>query len=130
MTRVRDPRIFLWNAQKAAGRIEEIALGVVPAAAMADCGLQEQLERNFITLGQALERLCLHCPQLSARVPRAEELAEYGEHLVRDYDRVDAADLWRRAREQAPAVRQAVQALLGELDREAGKAKDGQPAGM
>ena len=130
MTRRRDPRIFLWNAQKAAGRIEEIALGVVPAAAMADCGLQEQLERNFITLGAALERLCLHCPELAARVPRAEELAEYGEHLVREYWRVDAADLWRRAREEAPAARQAVRSLLGELDREAGKAKDGQPAGM
>ena len=125
MTRVRDPRIFLWNAQKAAGRIEEIALGVDPAAAMADCGLQEQLERNFITLGQALERLCLHRPELSARVPQAEELAGYGEHLVRDYDRVDAADLWRRAREEAPAARQAVRSLLDELDREASR-----PAGM
>ena len=127
MTRRRDPRIYLWNARRATGRIEEITLGVDPAAALANPGLQEQLERNFITLGQALERLRLHCPSLAARVPLAAELAGYGEHLVRDYDRVDAAELWHRAREDAPAVRQAVQALLDELDREA---KARQPAGM
>ena len=127
MTRVRDPRIYLWNAQKAAGRIEEITLGVAPAGAMADRGLQEQLERNFIRLGAALERLRLHRPELAARAPQAAELAEYGEHLVREMGHADAAEVWRRAREQAPEVRQAVRALLDELDREA---KARQPASM
>ena len=128
MTRARDPRIYLWNAERSAADIEEFAGGMELAAFLDDRGTLWAVEYSFIRLGAALERLALHCPSLAARVPRAEELAEYGEHLVRDYDRVDAAGVWRRSREQAPEVRQAVRALLGELNREAGKAKGGGPA--
>ena len=83
------------------------------------------VERSFEMLGLALGRLARHCPELAARVPHAAELAEYGEQLLREPSRVDAAEIWRRAREEAPEVRQAVRALLDELDREAGKAKGG-----
>ena len=125
MTRARDPRIYLWNAQKAGADIEEFSGDMTLAAFLDDRGTLWAVEYSFIRLGAALERLALHRPELAARVPRAEELAEYGEHLVRDYDRVDAAGVWRRSREEAPAVRQAVRALLAELDREAGKASQG-----
>ena len=125
MTRVRDPRIYLWNAEKAGADIEEFAGDMELAAFLDDRGTLWAVEYSFIRLGAALERLALHCPELAARVPKAAELAEYGEHLVREYWRVDAAGVWRRAREQAPAVRQAVRSLLDELDREAGKASQG-----
>ena len=122
MTRARDPRIYLWNAERSAADIEEFAGDMTLAAFLDDLTTLRAVEYCFIRLGAALERLRLHRPELAARVPRAEELAEYGEHLVRDYDRVDAAGVWRRSREQAPEVRQAVRALLGELNREAGLA--------
>ena len=125
MTRVRDPRIYLWNAERSAADIEEFAGDMELAAFLDDLRTLRAVEHGFIRLGAALERLAQHCPELAARVPKAAELAEYGEHLVRDYDRVDAAGVWRRSREQAPEVRQAVRALLGELDCEAGKASQG-----
>ena len=125
MTRVRDPRIYLWNAQKAGADIEEFAGDMELAAFLDDLRTLWAVEYSFIRLGAALERLALHRPELAARVPRAEDLVEYGEHLVREMGHADAAEVWRRAREQAPAVRQAVRALLDELDREAGKASQG-----
>ena len=125
MTRVRDPRIYLWNAQKAGADIEEFAGDMELAAFLDDLRTPCAVEYGFIRLGAALERLALHCPSLAARVPHAAELAEYGEHLVREMGHADAAEVWRRAREQAPAVLQAVRALLDELDREAGKASQG-----
>ena len=118
MTRVRDPRIYLWNAQKAGADIEEFSGDMTLAAFLDDRGTLWAVEYSFIRMGAALERLALHCPELAARVPKAAELAEYGEHLVREMGHADAAEVWRRAREDAPAVRQAVQALLDELDRE------------
>ena len=127
MTRPRDPRIYLWNAERSAADIEEFAGDMELAAFLDDRGTLWAVEYGFIRLGAALERLALHCPSLAARVPRAEELAEYGEHLVREMGHADAAEVWRRAREQAPEVRQAVRALLDELDREA---KARQPASM
>ena len=127
MTRARDPRIYLWNAERSAAEAEEFAGDMELAAFLDDRGTLWAVEYSFIRLGAALERLALHCPSLAARVPKAAELAEYGEHLVREMGHADAAEVWRRAREQAPEVRQAVRALLDELDREA---KARQPASM
>ena len=117
-----------------AAQIESFAGDMELAAFLGDELRQRALEGGFVELGQALERLRRHSPELAAllalkRLPQTLREAEHGEQRLREAGRADAAGLWRRAREQAPAVRQAVRALLDELDREAGKAaKDGQPA--
>ena len=126
MTRRRDPRIFLLEAERAAAQIESFAGDMELGAFLDDEMTRLAVERSFEMLGLALGRLGRHCPSLAARVPKAAELAEYGEQLLREPSRVDAAEIWRRCREQAPAVRQAARALLDELDREA--ATDDAPA--
>ena len=126
MTRPRDPRIFLLEAEKTAAQIESFAGDMDFGAYYRDEMKQWALEGGFMQLGLALGRLARHCPSLAARVPKAAELAEYGEQLLREPSRVDALGLWRRCREQAPEVRQAARALLDELDREA--ATDDAPA--
>ena len=126
MTRRRDPRIFLLEAERAAAQIESFAGDMELGAFLDDEMTRLAVERSFEMLGLALGRLARNCPELAARVPHAAELAEYGEQLLREPSRVDALGLWRRCREQAPEVRQAVRALLDELDREA--AMDDAPA--
>ena len=130
MTRRRDPRIFLLEAERAAAQIESFAGDMARAAFLDDEMTRLAVERSFEMLGLALGRLARHCPELAARVPHAAELAEYGEQLVREPSRVAAAEVWRRARNDAPEVRRAARALLDELDREAGKAKARQTASM
>ena len=132
MTRRRDPRIFLQEVERVAAQIEEFTGDMELGALLGDELRQRALEGGFMQLNQALERLRRHSPELAAllalkRLPETLALAEHGEQRLREAGQADAAGLWRRAREQAPAVRQAVQALLGELDREVG-AGGGRPA--
>ena len=127
MTRRRDPRIFLQEVERVAAQIESFAGDMELGALLGDELRQRALEGGFVELGQALARLRRHSPELAAllalkRLPQALAQAEHAEQLLREAGQADAAGLWRRAREEAPEVRQAVRSLLDELDREAGEA--------
>ena len=128
----RDPRILLLDIEQTAAQIESFAGDMELGALLGDELRQRALEGGFVELNQALERLRRHWPELAAllalkRLPETLAQAEHGEQRLREAGQADAAELWRRAREEAPAVRQAVRALIDELDREVG-AGGGRPA--
>ena len=129
MTRRRDPRILLLDIEQTAAQIEEFTGDMELGALLGDELRQRALEGGFVELGQALARLRRHSPELAAllalkRLPQALAQAEHAEQLLREAGQADAAGLWRRAREEAPEVRQAVRSLLDELDREARDNRD------
>ena len=91
MTRRRDPRILLRDIEMATNRIEGYIDGVVLAAYVADDGLQDQVERNFITIGEAL-KLDRNSPELVKRIPDAVDIIGFRHRLVHDYDRIRPQD--------------------------------------
>ena len=129
MSRRRDRSgITLQEVEKTAAQIESFAADMELGALLGDELTQRALEGGFMQLNQALWRLYRSDPALALRVPLGRDpQEEWLDMLLRWHDLADPAELWRRAREQAPAVRQAAQAMLDELDREAG-AGGGRPA--
>ena len=71
MTRRRDPRIILFNIKRAGGRIEGYIDGQDYVAYVESVGLQDQLERNYITIGEAVNQLEQISPELARRIPDA-----------------------------------------------------------
>ena len=118
MIRRRDPRILLRDIEMAANRIEGYVDGVVLATFVADDGLQDQVERNFITIGEAL-KLDRISPELVERIPDAVDIIGFRHRLVHDYDRIRPKIVWSVAVEDLPGLRQAARSLLDELDRDA-----------
>ncbi len=119
MTARRDPRILLQNIETAAVRIGNYIDGVDLATYVADSGLQDQLERNFITIGEALNQLSRVAPQMADRFPEAGDIIGFRHVLVHDYEQVEAAAVWDFAVNELPPVLRVTRLLLAELGRAA-----------
>ncbi len=117
MTRRRDPRILLRDIEMAANRIEGYIGGVDLATYVADSGLQDQVERNFITIGEALNQLDRISPELLERIPDATDIIGFRNRLVHAYDRISAKIVWSVAVDDLPGLRQAVRSLLDKPGR-------------
>ena len=112
----RDPRVLLLDIDRAAEKIVGYIEGMDVAAYVASAGVQDQLERNFITIGEALNRLSLVSPELSERIPNAKDIIGFRHKLVHGYDHIDAEIVWSAAVDDLPALRKTVRSLLAGLD--------------
>ena len=112
----RDPRVLLLDIDRAAEKIAGYIEGMDVAAYVASAGVQDQLERNFITIGEALNRLSLVSPELSERIPNAKDIIGFRHKLVHGYDHIDAEIVWSAAVDDLPALRKTVRSLLAGLD--------------
>ncbi len=88
--RRRNPRILLRDTEIADGRIKNNFDGVDLATLVADGGLQGQVERNFITMGEAPDHLDRISAELVARFPGAVAITGNRHRLVHDHDRICA----------------------------------------
>ena len=112
----RDPRVLLLDIDRAAEKIAGYIEGMDVAAYVASAGVQDQLERNFITIGEALNWLSLVSPELSGRIPNAKGIIGFRHKLVHGYDHIDAEIVWSAAVDDLPALRKTVRSLLAGLD--------------
>ena len=120
----RDPRVLLLDIDRAAEKIAGYIEGMDFATYATSAGVQDQLERNFITIGEALNRLSLVSPELSERIPNAKDIIGVRHKLVHGYDHIDAEIVWSAAVDDLPALRKTVRSVLAGLDR----AADNQPS--
>ncbi|MCY3672332.1 MAG: DUF86 domain-containing protein [Alphaproteobacteria bacterium] len=120
----RDPRVLLLDIDRAAEKIAGYIEGMDFATYATSAGVQDQLERNFITIGEALNRLSLVSPELSERIPNAKDIIGFRHKLVHGYDHIDAEIVWSAAVDDLPALRKTVRSVLAGLDR----AADNQPS--
>jgi len=115
----RDPRVLLLDIDRAAEKIAGYIEGMDFATYVTSAGVQDQLERNFITIGEALNRLSLVSPELSQRIPNAKDIIGFRHKLVHGYDHIDAEIVWSAAVDDLPALRKTVRSVLAGLDRAA-----------
>ena len=120
----RDPRVLLLDIDRAAEKIAGYIEGMDFAVYAMSAGVQDQLERNFITIGEALNRLSLLSPELSGRIPNAKDIIGFRHKLVHGYDHIDAEIVWSAAVDDLPELRKTVRSVLAGLDR----AADNQPS--
>jgi uncharacterized protein with HEPN domain len=112
----REPRSLLWDARSSADAILRFVGGKSLEAYLADDMLRPAVERHFEIIGEALGGLARTDPRIAARIPDLGRAVAFRNLLVHGYAVIDDAIVWRVAREDLPLLRDAIAALLNELD--------------
>lgn len=83
-----------------------------------DADLQAIVERQFITIGEALSRVARKDPELFARVPEGPEIVAFRNVLVHGYDTIDPGLVWDALTEDLRTLAEAIAGILGEFPEE------------
>jgi uncharacterized protein with HEPN domain len=108
----RDERAYLTDILDACEAIGQ---------AVADLGLEQYLgnrlvrsavEREFITIGEALRALWKASPDTFARISHSRRIVDFRNQLTHEYATVDDTLVWAIARNDAPVLLQECRTLL------------------
>lgn len=72
------------------------------------------VERQFITLGEALNNIRRRRPELAAGVTRVDQIIGFRNVLVHGYDIVDAQTVWDVLHNDLPLLQRELQSLMDE----------------
>jgi uncharacterized protein with HEPN domain len=106
----------LEHIHEAAGYIEVDTAGLTFDAFMADRRTRQAVERNFEIIGEAVNRLRRHAPDIAARISGSNQLVECGNELSHDYDQINYPTVWRAVQEALPVMHAEVETLLHEAE--------------
>lgn len=110
-----DPRKYLWDALRAAERLDRFAHGKSLADYQADELLKSAVERQFEIIGEALNQLSKVSPQLAEQIPELPRIVAFRNILIHGYAMVDDVLVWQILTDKRPVLDQAIRKLLAEL---------------
>jgi len=110
----RDVVGLLEDIREAAGFIAEDTAGLSFEAFEQDRRVRQLVERNFEIIGEAVNRLRRHEPELVERISAYRQIIGFRNALIHGYDVIDYPTVWRAVQESLPVLRAEVDALLGE----------------
>lgn len=79
-----------------------------------DSKTQSAVERQFVTIGEAVRRLALADAETSAGIPHQRTIISFRNVLVHAYDRVEDEVVWGVIQRNLPELRERVQVLLAQ----------------
>lgn len=112
----RDPRAWLWDVREAADAIGTFVAGKDAQDYAASELIHSAVERKFEVIGEALNQLAKTHPSLASRVPDLAQIIAFRNLLIHGYALVEHDRVWGVITRSLPAMRQAVDALLTELE--------------
>lgn len=101
---------------EAATYIKADTAGMTFEAFEADRRSRQAVERNFEIIGEAINRLRRHAPDLAARIGASNQAVALRNVLIHGYDRINDAALWIGVQESLPVLRAEVEELLREAE--------------
>ena len=110
----RDPKAYLWDAREAIDAIAAFTRGRTEEEFRQDLMLRSAVERQFEIVGEALSQLARRDQALANQIPDLPEIVGLRNILIHGYANVDSSRVWRVIHESLPALREAVDGLLGE----------------
>ena len=111
----RDPRCPLADIDRAAADIARFTADMDGGAYAGDALVQAAVERKFLIVGEALNRLHRDHPGIAKRIPGLRRIVNFRNLLAHVYERVEPDRVWTYAGRDLPELRRTVQALLAEL---------------
>ena len=111
----RDPAPFLWQAVEAADKVLDNVRGKDFEEVTGDDVLTGFLERQLITVGEALSQLARLFPEVADEIPQLPEVVAFRNILVHGYSEIQWTTVWRVIQEDLPSLRAQLQALLDSL---------------
>ena len=112
----RDPHSFLWDARHSADAILRFTEGKSGEDYLAEDMLRAAVERHFEILGEALNQFAKIDPATAASIPELSRAVAFRNLLIHGYATVDDATVWRTARVDLPAMREAIDRALASLE--------------
>lgn len=110
-----DPRAWLFDIDDAGQRLARFVGGKSWDDYRTDDMLRAAVERQFEIIGEALNQLRRHAPELATRIREHEKIIGFRNILIHGYAVVDDAVVWSAASEKLPLLLADVAALRGEL---------------
>lgn len=110
----REARKYLYDIQEAAALIAEFTDGRDFQAYLADRMLRAAVEREFVTIGEALGRLAKLDPALAARISEHRRIIAFRNVLIHGYASVNDRLVWGVVETNLSVLRQEVDQLLDE----------------
>ena len=107
-----EEQALLFDIQEACRLIRQFAGNRDYANYATDALCRSAVERQFITVGEALNRLGRLNPAFLERVPASRDIINFRNVLVHGYDRVEDAVVWGIIQKHLPALLDTVEDLL------------------
>lgn len=82
-----------------------------------DAACRSAVERQFIIIGEAMNRMCKTFPDIAARIPHHRTIINFRNILVHGYDRVEDEVVWGIVKSHLPEFQKALNMLFGEGDK-------------
>ncbi len=111
-----DPRVPLWDVEQTGADIERFIEDMDRDAWLRDRRTRAAVERKFEISGEALNRLYRSHPEHADQIPDLPRIIGFRNVLAHGYDSIVPEDVWDYARNDLPALRSVVQAMLNALE--------------
>ncbi|MBF0171192.1 MAG: DUF86 domain-containing protein [Nitrospinae bacterium] len=115
-----DPQKYLYDALEAARLIDTFTHGKSLADYTVDPLLRSAVERQLITLGEALGHLARRSPEVAERIENLRRVVAFRNVIVHGYDIVENETVWDVVRRHLPPLAASLASLLEELDAREG----------
>lgn len=97
------------------------------AAFLAHSMAQASVERKFEVIGEALNQLSKHHPQVASRISDIAKIIAFRNVLIHGYASVDVSTVWNTVQSSLPRLMANVQQLLDELGLDPGRTPQTNP---
>ena len=114
--RRRDVRVYLYDIVQAASNLQEFTRDRTLADYEESLMLRSAVERQFITIGEALNQALRISPELGQRISNAQRIIGFRNRLIHGYALTDSDIVWHALQADLPVLRREASALLHELD--------------
>lgn len=112
----REPRAFLLDVIEACDGIATAIDGLELDAYAGNRLVRSAVERELITIGEAVGALRQAAPDLFSRISQAQKIIDFRNQLTHGYMTVNDALVWAVAVRDAPPLRRECADLLQELE--------------
>jgi uncharacterized protein with HEPN domain len=107
---------YLLDVIDACADIERLTRQLSIAHYVAEKDARRLVERYLEIVGEALRRLERTDPTVALQIPGLRQWVNLRNVIAHGYDAIDDEIIWRVCRDQVPALREAIERLLAELE--------------
>lgn len=111
----RDPCAYLNDILEAAAAIKEATAAIHESSYNDSRLIRSAVEREFITIGEALKVIAVRDPQLFAAIPEGRQIIDFRNLLTHEYLNVSNSVVWGAIQVDLPVLVEHCRQLLEQL---------------
>jgi uncharacterized protein with HEPN domain len=111
----RDPSAYLIDILEAAAAIREATETIDETQYTSTRLIRSSVEREFITIGEALKVIAQRSPQLFASIPEGRRIIDFRNLLTHEYQNVRDRVVWGAIQVDLPVLVEHCNQLLSEM---------------